>query len=190
MTQRPDDDGRAFEELLGEHLDALYRAALRLLGGRVADAEDLLQETALRAFQRFDQLQDPGAAKSWMLTILTRTHLNTVRSQRRRPETFLEDYDAQAFEDALVAWRPLPSPEEWTLSRAQQERLIAAVDRLDPELRATVVLAELEELPHREVAAALGIPTGTVASRLFRARRQLRAILEPAAGRGTERRGA
>ena len=94
------DDGRAFEELLGENLDVLFRTALRLSGGREADAEDLLQEAVLKAFRRFDQLRDPQAGLGWMLTILTRTHLNAVRSQHSRAETLMGDYDDGAFERA------------------------------------------------------------------------------------------
>ena len=184
------DDGRAFEELLGENLDVLYRSALRLCGGREADAEDLLQEAVLKAFRRFDQLRDPQAGLGWMLTILTRTHLNAVRSRRRRAETLMGDYDDGAFEQALMEWQPLPSPEDLAVSRAQRERLIAAVDALEPDLRATVVLAELEELPQRQVAAMLEIPEGTVASRLYRARRKLRTLLEIPAALPVTRRGA
>jgi len=173
---------RAFEEFLGEHLDALYRTALRLCSGREADAEDLLQDATLKAFQRFDQLRDMQAGRAWMLTILTRTHLNHVRASRRRAETLLTDYDDHAFEQAIAEWRPLPTPEDIVVSEAQRDSLIAAVDGLEPELRATIILADLEELPQREVATMLDIPEGTVASRLFRARRKLRAVLEASAG--------
>lgn len=168
---------RAFEEFLGEHLDVLYRTSLRLCGGHEADAEDLLHDAVLRAFQRFDQLRDPRAGRSWMLTIITRTHLNHLRARHRRAETLLTDYDNRAFEEALAAWRPLPSPEDLTLSSVEHEELMRAVDGLEPELRATVVLADLEELPQRQVAAMLKIPEGTVASRLYRARRKLRQVL-------------
>jgi RNA polymerase sigma-70 factor (ECF subfamily) len=179
---------RAFEEFLGEHLDALYRTALRLCSGREADAEDLLQDATLKAFQRFDQLRDLPAGRAWMLTILTRTHLNHIRSSRRRAETLLTDYDEYAFEQAIAEWHPLPTPEDVVLSEAQRDHLIAAVDGLEPELRATVILADLEELPQREVATMLSIPEGTVASRLFRARRKLRAVLDESTGSGRGRR--
>lgn len=182
MTIKPD-DGRAFEELLGQHLDALYRTALRLSGGREADAEDLLQEATLRAFERFDQLRDPKAGLSWMLTILSRTHLNTVRSQRRRAETLMGDYDTGAFEQALLEWQPVASPEEMVVAGSRRERLLDAVDALGSELRTVVVLADLEGLPQRQVAALLEIPEGTVASRLYRARRKLRTLLEPSMAR-------
>jgi RNA polymerase sigma-70 factor (ECF subfamily) len=94
----------------------------------------------------------------------------------------LADYDDHAFERAIAEWRPLPTPEDIVLSEEQRDGLIAAVDGLEPELRATIILADLEELPQREVATMLDIPEGTVASRLFRARRKLRSALEATAG--------
>lgn len=172
---------RAFEELLSEHLDALYGTALRLCNGRQADAEDLLQDAALRAFDGFDSLRREAAGKSWLFTILVRTHLNRVRSVRRRPETLSSDLDEVAFEEALAAWHPAPTPEELLLSRELRQRIADALDGLEPDLRHVVHLVDVEGFPQREVARMLEIPEGTVASRLFRARRMLRDGLAPTA---------
>lgn len=169
---------RAFEEVLTEHLDGLFRTALRLCQGHDAEAEDLLQDTALRAFNSYGQLREPSAARSWLFTILSRTHLNRVRSRRRRAEVVSADLDEPAFEAALADWTPVPSPadnvETWQLG----EQLAQALNELPPELRAIVVLVDVEGFTQREVAGMLGIPEGTVASRLFRARRHLRTALE------------
>jgi RNA polymerase sigma-70 factor (ECF subfamily) len=169
---------RAFEEVFAEHLDALYRTAVRLCRGNQADAEDLLQDSALRAFTGFDQLRDPAAARGWLFTILTRTHLNRVRSAGRRVEAAITDLDDQAFEAALAQWLPLPSPaeevERWQLG----ELLVSALDHLPAELRGAVWLVDVEGFTQREAAAMQNVPEGTMASRLFRARRQLREILE------------
>src|SRR5262249_42046639 len=102
---------RAFEELFSEHLDALYRAALRLCSGREPDAQDLMQETALRAFRGFHQLEDPGAARSWLFTILARTYLNQARRVKRRAETTFADLDQAALEEALEQWQPSRTPD-------------------------------------------------------------------------------
>jgi RNA polymerase sigma-70 factor, ECF subfamily len=169
---------RAFEEVLTEHLDALFRAALRLCEGHDADAEDLLQDAVLRAFDNYGQLREPAAARSWLFTILSRTHLNRVRARRRRGETVATDLDGPAFEAALADWAPMPSPAEAVEVRQLGEQLTRAMDSLAPELRSVVVLADVEGFTQREVAGMLGIPEGTVASRLFRSRRQLRAVLE------------
>jgi RNA polymerase sigma-70 factor (ECF subfamily) len=164
--------------VLAEHLDALFRTSLRLCQGHEADAEDLLQDAALRAFESYDQLRDTSAARAWLFTILTRTHLNRLRTRRRRAELVSADLDESAFEAALAEWVSVPSPAEdldtWQLA----EQLTRAVDGLPPELREVIVLADVEGFAQREVAGMLRIPEGTVASRLFRARRQLRTALE------------
>lgn len=169
---------RAFEEVLTEHLDALFRTALRLCEGHEADAEDLLQDTVLRAFNSYGQLREPSAARAWLFTILSRTHLNRVRTRRRRLDMVSTDLDELAFEAALADWSPVPSPAETAETRQLGEQLRQAVDALPPELRSVVLLVDVEGFAQREVASMQGIPEGTVASRLFRARRQLRAALE------------
>lgn len=181
QTPRPRTLGppaRAFEEVLAEHLDALFRTALRLCRGHEADAEDLLQDAALRAFSAYDGLREPSAARSWLFTILGRTHLNRVRSARRRRETASADLEEPEFEAALAEWRPLPSPAEALEARQLGEQLTRALDELAPELRAVVLLVDVEGFTQREVAGMLELPEGTVASRLFRGRRQLRPTLE------------
>ncbi len=170
---------QAFEELLSEHLDALFRTALRLCGGHEADAEDLLQDAAIRAFEHYDQLRDLNAGRSWLFTILVRTHMNRVRARGRRHETSGADLDDDAFEAALAAWKPLRTPEEDLDLSILGDRLVAALQDLPPELRSVVWLIDVEGFAQREVAAMHQVPEGTVASRLFRARRQLRVALEP-----------
>jgi RNA polymerase sigma-70 factor, ECF subfamily len=169
---------RAFEEVLAEHLDSLYRTALRLCRGHEADAEDLLQEATLRAFDGYGRLRDPSVARAWLFTILGRTHLNRVRSSRRRPETASADLEESAFEAALAGWSPMPSPADLVEARQLGEQLTHALDELPAEQRAVVLLVDVEGFTQREVAGMLEVPEGTVASRLFRARRQLRAALE------------
>ena len=155
----------------------MFRTALRLCRGHEADAEDLLQEAALRAFNSYGALRDPSAARSWLFTILGRTHLNRVRGARRRAETVATDLDEPAFEAALAEWRPLPTPADTLESRQLGEQLTRALDDLEPELRAVVVLADVEGFTQREVAGMLELAEGTIASRLFRARRRLRTAL-------------
>jgi RNA polymerase sigma-70 factor (ECF subfamily) len=170
-------NGRVAEDLLSEHLDALYRAALRLCGGRRADAEDLMQDVALQVFRKFDELRDPAAARGWMFTILTRTHLNRLRAAGRRPEVGMDDLDEPAFERALADWDSTERPDA-TLERTRLTAAIAAaLDGLDAELRAVVWLIDVEGFRQREAARMLEVPEGTVASRLFRARRLLREVL-------------
>lgn len=168
---------RAFEELLSEHLDALYRTALRCTHGHEADAEDLLQEAVLRAFRGLPELRDPAAARSWLFTILTRTHLNRCRSQRRRAESLASDMSVEAFERALESWQPVPLPDQVTERWQLRQRLSAALHDLPVELASVVWLVDFEGFSQREAAEMYRVPEGTVASRLFRARRELRRIL-------------
>lgn len=184
------DNGRVVEDLLSEHLDALYRTALRLCAGRTADAEDLIQELALRVFRKSHELREPAAARSWLFTILTRTHLNRVRSARRRPEVGAHDLDEQAFEAALASWQS-PERPDYAFERLQtSERVTAALDGLDSDLRAVIWLVDVEGFRQREAAAMLEVPEGTVASRLFRARRALREAMIAAAHPMARRQGA
>jgi RNA polymerase sigma-70 factor (ECF subfamily) len=178
LPGRTDPSPRAFDELLAQYVDPLYRTALRLAGGRPADAEDLLQDACLRALERFGSLRSPDAARSWLFTILVRTHLNRERSRRRRPETVEADLDETAFERALAGWQSPATPEDVLAREQLREQLRAALSRLDSGLRTVVCLVDVEGFSHREVAEMLEVPEGTVASRLFRARRELRDSLE------------
>jgi len=113
-----------------------------------------------------------------LFTILTRTHLNRVRSAGRRAEAALTDLDERAFEAALAEWIPMPSPveevERWQLG----ELLARAMDQLPADLRGAVWLVDVEGFTQREAASMHDVPEGTIASRLFRGRRQLRIALE------------
>ena len=133
-----------------------------------------MQDACLRAFQRFDSLRDPAAARSWLFTILVRTHLNRERSRRRRAETVEADLSETAFEQALASWRPAPTPEEILAREQLRDSLRHALSELSADLRMVVWMADVEGFSHRELAEMLCIPEGTVASRLFRARRELR----------------
>lgn len=130
----------------------------------------------MRAVQGFQKLRDLRAARAWLLTILARTFQNRVRAAKRRAETFAVDLSEAAFEAALAAWRPLPTPEEVLDQHDLSTRLTAALDTLDMPLRTVLWLVDVEGFRQREVAAMLEIPEGTVASRLYRVRWQLRAV--------------
>lgn len=123
-------------------------------------------------------MRDLAAARAWLFTILTRTHLNRVRSAGRRAEATSTDLDESAFEAALAEWVPMRSPaeevERWQLG----EQLARALDELPAELRGAVWLVDVEGFSQREAANMQDVPEGTIASRLFRGRRQLRTALE------------
>ncbi len=166
------------EQLLDAHLDALYRTALRLCRGRTADAEDLVHDAVARAVEGYAELRDPAAGRSWLFTILVRTHLNRDRTRRRRRESLAVDLSEAAFEDALANWRPARSPLDDAARTDVRDRVIAALHRVDDAYRTVVWLVDAEEWRLRDVAELLDVPEGTVASRLYRGRQALKAALE------------
>jgi len=170
-----------FETVLTEHLGALYQAALRYCRGSIADAEDLVQDTVLRALRAQDQVRSHETMRGWLFRALTTTHLNRVRGWRRRGEALAGDLGDEGFEEALTAWVPMAGPEEQLLLKVQAAEVAAALDQLAPELRATLWLRDAEGFSRREIAEMLDVPEGTVASRVFRARRALRATLTASA---------
>lgn len=169
---------RAFEEILSEHLDALYRTALHLSGGRQADAEDLLQDAMLRALRGVHALKDPAASRAWLFTILSRTYLDRMRAAQRRAEVLSSELDEHIFEQALEDWdESVVVPDALLARRQLRDRLLSAVNHLTPSLRVVLWLVDVEGFRQREVAAMLDIAAGTVASRLYRARVAMRDAL-------------
>ena len=162
-----------FEEIALVHLDLLYRAALRLTHNR-AEAEDLVQETWLRALRHFDQF-DPGSnCRAWLLTILRNAFLNRLRRDGR--EVLESDMAAGATDAAAIdsVSSARSSPEEEFLQTVLHGDVDRALKTLPLPFRQAVLLADLEGLSYKEVAQVLGCPIGTVMSRLSRARQLLR----------------
>jgi RNA polymerase sigma-70 factor (ECF subfamily) len=143
----------------------LYGLALRLLGN-AADTEDVLQETFAGAFRGLRGFREQSSVKTWLTQILFRQASKLYRSeQRRRRITF----------DAQSAGRTPPAPQGRADARMD---LAEAILALRPEHREVIVLRELQALSYDEIAAILGVPRGTVESRLFRARRELQELLK------------
>jgi len=160
---------RRFETDVLVHLDDLYRAALRLTGN-AAEAEDLTQDTCLRAFERLDQLRSPGAARVWAFTILRSIFLRRIE---RQPRTTGVDIIDSSLLEAGEALRPI---QETPFGEVRE-----ALRRLPLPYREPLVLAHVGGFSYKEISEILAIPLGTVMSRLFRARRLLRSELrEPA----------
>ena len=156
-------------------LDHLYAGALRLTR-KPADAEDLVQDTYMQAFRKFDQYQAGTNLKAWMYRIMTNTFLNQYRLKTRRPQ---EDGSGEISDQAQVAHslhhaEGMPSAETTALERLPNETIQAAFDKLSDEHRTVVYLADVEQFSYKEISQILGIPLGTVMSRLHRGRSQLR----------------
>lgn len=162
-----------FERDVLPHLDLLYRVALRL-SGNPASAEDLVQDTVLKALRAWGQFREGTNARGWLLTILRNTFINDYRRRRREPAQV--DIEVANPADFLVD-RTGSDPEGEFFQVLVDDRIVAAIDALPEEFREVVVLSDVEGLGYAQIAEMLGVPVGTVKSRLFRGRRQLQAAL-------------
>ncbi|HEY3703080.1 MAG TPA: sigma-70 family RNA polymerase sigma factor [Acidimicrobiales bacterium] len=181
-------DKATFADQAMEFMPALYTAALRMTRNP-AEAEDLVQETYLKAYRAFGSFEQGTNLKAWLYKILTNTFINAYRSRRRRPEqTEIEDVED------LYLYRRLGGLEAATAGRSAEEEVLdhftdtdvkEALESLPESFRMTVLLADVEGFSYREIADIMDIPIGTVMSRLHRGRRALqKALLEFGMERG------
>lgn len=166
----------AFEALALEHFDALYNTAVRLTRNP-SEAQDLVQETFLKAFRFYHRFEPGTNIKAWLFTILRNTYINVYRKAARQQQV---DFDQVApfyadTADPLV-WEDRSTVEEM-LRHLVQDDVKRALEALPDDYRMVVLLADLEDFAYKEIAEIVGCPVGTVMSRLFRGRRLLRKSL-------------
>jgi RNA polymerase sigma-70 factor (ECF subfamily) len=172
-TRTPEERREGYEKEALVHLDALYRVALRLTAN-AADAEDLVQETMLRAYRSWDRYTPGTNAKGWLLTILRHLFINEYRRKTRHPETV----DVDTIEPfALFQEVQEEDPQGAFFDKIVDDEVLRAVDQLPEAFREAVTLSDVEGLSYEEVAKVLDVPVGTVKSRLYRGRRLLQAKL-------------
>jgi RNA polymerase sigma-70 factor (ECF subfamily) len=157
----------------GDYLDGLYGYAM-VLSRNSAEAEDLVQETCLRALRGMDGLRSGDSAKSWLFTILRNIWLNQLRHRRTSPDLIELDAEGNGAAEPADATQ---DPHADYVSQTEQDQVRAAIQQLAVEFREIIILREYEELSYQEIAALLGCPIGTVMSRLARARSKLREFL-------------
>lgn len=166
-----------FERDVVPLLPGLFAAALRLTRDR-SDAEDLVQEVALRAYRGFSGFTDGSNPKAWVYRILTNTFINEYRRRQRRPVTVAEDDVPEwTLYDRLGGAGAAPSAEREVLERLPDEAVRRALEDLPENFRLAVLLADVEGFTYREIAEMLDVPIGTVMSRLHRGRRSLQKAL-------------
>ena len=170
-----------FEEEALPHLDAVYRFALRLSGSN-AVAEDLVQDTFLRAYRSWSQYTAGTRCKSWLFTICRNVFLRQRERAQRHDEiveeTSRHNVDPVTRENPVFAATRQSDPEGDYFGNIIDRHVVEAIDALPEEYRMAVVLSDVEGLPYGEIAEMMSVPVGTIKSRLFRGRRQLQKRLQ------------
>lgn len=171
-------DRAKFADEAMEHMPALYTAALRMTRN-AADAEDLVQETYLKAYRSFDSFTEGTNLKAWLYRILTNTYISSYRAAKRRPEMS----DVEDVEDLYLYHRLAPvdgsgrSAEEEALAGLTDDEVKEAIEALPDAFRIAVLLADVEGFSYKEIAEITDVPIGTVMSRIHRGRRALQKTL-------------
>lgn len=173
-------DRARFEEEALTHAEQLYRIAVRLTGGRQV-AEDLVQDTYLRAFRAWRSYRPGTNLAAWLATIMRNANLDELRRQSRRPvqEPLDDDGDYYLYNRLAQA---SPQPQDEVLARLSGTAIVSALADLPPNFREVVVLVDVGDFTYADAAGILAIPIGTVMSRLYRGRRLLKRALADRAG--------
>ena len=162
-----------FEDDALQYASQLHSAALRLTR-HPADADDLVQETYLKAYRAYDQFRPGTNLKAWLYRILTNTFINKYRHDARRPaETDIDDVEDLYLYRRLANGDAGRSAESEVLDKLGEESVRDAIERLPEHFRLPVILADVEGFSYKEIAGILDVPIGTVMSRLHRGRKIL-----------------
>ncbi len=163
-----------FEKISLQYMELLYSSALRLTKNS-AEAEDLVQDTYMRAYRFFDKFQEGTNFKAWIFRIMTNTFINKYRKKARSPQQVELEKVAFFIEDEHVeqSQKTVDVYEKDTYHELFDDEINGALNRLSENFKEIIVLADVEGLTYKEIAQKADIPLGTVMSRLFRARRML-----------------
>ncbi|MBC7806295.1 MAG: sigma-70 family RNA polymerase sigma factor [Akkermansiaceae bacterium] len=178
------DRARLFERVILPHEQSLFGPAMALTRSS-SDAEDLVQETLLRAFDRFETFRQDGSPRAWLHTIMRNLFFNMYRKKSREPkQVSLDVFEptttggsggvAIEADSAEQASQTVTSPERIVLGQMESAALLAAVKALPDEYRLVVTMADVQNMPYQDIADTLRIPIGTVRSRLSRGRERVR----------------
>jgi len=174
-----DEQKKRFEEIAFEFMDSLYSTALRMTRN-TAEAEDLVQDTYLRAYRFFGKFEEGTNFKAWIFKILTNTFINKYRKKIRTPQQVQLDkvefgLESEDEQKALKEWEGF---NESNYEELFDDDIKAALAQLSDEFRMVILLADVEGFAYKEIADIIDRPIGTVMSRLFRGRRMLQKVLE------------
>ncbi len=166
----------AFAREAVPHVDALYATAIRLTRNE-GDAEDLIQETMLKAYRYFDKYEQGTNCKAWLFKIMTNTFINKYRKAQKRKEFLIDDDSRPLAERAVMPERnPLHQhfgDQDTMFFRLFGDEVKAALEEIPVDFRVVVLLADLQDFAYKDIADIMECPIGTVMSRLYRGRRML-----------------
>ena len=192
VAQARDGDTEAFRSLVERHSRYVFNVAYRLTGS-AQDAEDVVQDTFLKAYHQLSRFEARADFRTWIHRIAVNRSIDLIRSRRHR-EVAQDPVDLEPHERAAHDEGALPGPDRLLMSVEIRERVTQGMAQLTPSERAAFTLRHVEGLPIREVALAMGLKTEAAKNSIFRAVRKMRAALEPfvepsqpAAARGSER---
>jgi RNA polymerase sigma-70 factor (ECF subfamily) len=169
-------DRALFEEEALGHADQLYRIALRL-SGSTQTAEELVQETYLRALRAWRSYRPGTNLAAWLATILRNAYLDEARRRSRRPATEPLDDESEYFLYDQLSGGRLEGPQEALMSKLTNDAILQSLEEVPEHFREAVVLVDIGDFSYQEAADILDVPIGTVMSRLHRGRRQLKRAL-------------
>jgi len=172
-------DAGAFAEIVRRYQRSVYRTAYALTRN-TADADDLAQETFVRAYRALDRFRSEEPLHPWLTRIATNLAYSLFRTRRRRPETPIEPLI-----EAGRQWGVDDDPATHAAEAERDRRLAAAFDELKPEHQVVLTLRVVHDMSYEQIAGQLGVPVGTVMSRLSRARAELKTRFAARAGEGT-----
>jgi len=169
-----------FENLIRQHQKSVYNVALRLTGNP-DDAQDLTQDAFIRAFKAFDSYKFGTSFNRWLYRIVTNLYIDQVRKKKRTP--VIDHLDEKLEMDDGSVSREISdssySPEDVLLKTQIDERLQKALNKISPEFKTAIILCDVEGFSYEEIAEIMGTSTGTVRSRIHRARHSMRNMLSP-----------
>lgn len=167
------DKRKQFEVEAMPHMDALYRTALRMTKNQ-SDAEDLVQETMVKAYRFWDKFEPGSNCRAWLFKIMTNIFINEYRSKSRTPVSVnMDDIDDNFLYGQLAAKSPDKNPEEMLFAKIFDDDVKKAIEELPDDFRLVVVLSFLEDFSYQEIADIVDLQLGTVKSRLHRGRKLL-----------------
>lgn len=185
MTNRVDGKRKSFEVEALPHMDALYRTALRMTKNS-NDAEDLVQETFVKAYRFWDKFEQGSNCRAWLFKIMTNIFINDYRAKSRAPQSVdVDDIDDGYLYNYLADSKSGQNPEQQLFAKLLDDDVKRAIEELPDDFRVVVVLSFLEGFSYQEIAEIADLQLGTVKSRLHRGRKLLqKQLLEYATRNG------